>query len=93
MSKAKRELLKMIREQRARLDPRLLSEMRDLLDKAGMIPEVAQEAPEKPVKPQETADTVPYDSENAHEAVRLFLAGHDERERMEQLIRARLKSH
>lgn len=105
MSKAKRELLAMIREQRARLDPQMLDEMRELLDRAGMIPAAARsgdDAPGKPAKPAKTAkpakktagdDSVPYDSEAARAAIRLFLENHDDPERMEKLIRDRLNAH
>lgn len=106
MSKAKRELLAMIREQRARLDPQMLDEMRELLDRAGMIPAAARggdDAPEKPAKPANAAkpskksaagdDSVPYDSEAARAAIRLFLENHDDPERMEKLIRDRLNAH
>ncbi len=111
MSKAKRELLAMIREQRARLDPRMLDEMRELLDRAGMIPEAARgdDAPAasgaKPEKPAPAAnagaanagateaDSVPYDSEAARAAIKLFLENHDDPDRMEKLIRDRLNAH
>lgn len=69
---ALQELRRLIREQRARLDPRLL--------------ELAAQAARLSQQPPENAEFVPYDHDAAAKAIRLFLKNHDNPAAFEQQL-------
>jgi hypothetical protein len=69
------ELMRLMREQRARLDPRVLKEARDALHARAGISD----------------DSVPYDRAAALKAVSLFLGAHEDRAAFEKRLAALLR--
>jgi len=79
LSKAKLELLAMIKEQRAKMDPEVLDKMKQFI-----------EAENKRDKSKKKQISEPYNKENASEAIRLFLQEHDNPNAFEESLVKRM---
>lgn len=71
--KAIDELMQLVRDQRARLDPALLARIAEKMAPAAGVPQGAKPAPAAP------ANSVPYDRAAATRAIELFLSAHKDK--------------